>query len=110
MSKLEFVLGWIPTGHENAVTLARLSVLTGLGERDLKDQVQQLRKAGHPVISMASGGYFLPYPNSPEDALIADRFIRMMTAQAAERFATAEAVSNWMEANASRQTMFPWEV
>lgn len=110
MSKTDFVLHWIPTGHENAVTLARLAAITDLGERDLKDRIQQLRKAGHPVISMASGGYFLPDPNSPEDALIADRYVKMMYAQATERMATVKAVSAWLERNADKQTMIPWEV
>lgn len=108
--KMEAVLRYIPEGYRRAVTLARLATLTGMGERDIKEQVQLLRKAGQPIISMAAGGYFLPAPNSPEDAEIANRYILMMNAQATERLATARAVSNWLEDNASRQVMIPWEV
>ncbi len=53
------LLGFISVGRENAISLAMLSNLSGLGEREVRRQIMYARKDGVLVCS-GDEGYFKP--------------------------------------------------
>ena len=86
----------IPDGIENALTLHELSRVTGIEERSLKKRVQELRKAGYPIVSSSQGGYYIPREGNLNDIQGAERFCRMQSSQAVERFQSVKPVKKWL--------------
>ncbi len=89
-----YILDLIPTGSDDPVPLGELAYFTGLEERAVKRLIQQVRLAGHPVISHPKGGYFMPDKDDKEDMRIASRFVGMMKMQAYSRIKVAEILSD----------------
>lgn len=55
------IIGYIPRGHENAVTRNRLEAMTGLSDRVVREQIETARKNGAMIINLQDGkGYFRP--------------------------------------------------
>lgn len=62
------IIDYIPVGHDNAVTRDQLRHLTGLGDRTIREMIEEERK--HTVILNLGDarGYFRPAPG--EEGLI----------------------------------------
>ena len=56
------------TGEGMALTKRRLSILTGLTERDVKAAVQELRQRGQPIASGNAGYWWAADPADLEEA------------------------------------------
>lgn len=87
----------LPIGKKNAMTLKELARRLGVDERTVSKRIKELRANGYAVVSMSSGGFFLPSPSNEEDVTEARRFIKMMKKQATERFRTMKVVKDWIE-------------
>lgn len=88
----------IPTGSKNALTLEKIADLTGLETRRIKSCIQSLRvDRGMPIVSSAGGGYFYPKANEAEDIRLADRFVKMQSKQATNRFESSKPIKLWLD-------------
>lgn len=76
-------------GQENAVPRRELENLTGWSGRMVRLAIERERRAGIPILSDNSSGYYLP-GNSAERA----QFVRSMRNRAAEILKTAQAVED----------------
>lgn len=53
------LLEYIPYGHENAISRAELSRLTGLPDREIRREIKRILQTGEPVLSSSKqGGYW----------------------------------------------------
>ena len=56
------IVDYIPFGRENAVTRAQLRIVTGLNDRQIREQISQARR-DTVILNMQDGkGYFRPLP------------------------------------------------
>lgn len=63
-------IDYIPTGHENAVTREELSRLTGLSDRQVREDIRIASIHGDLILNMQDGkGYFRPSPTK-DDAYV----------------------------------------
>lgn len=67
-----YILDYIPTGHNNAVTRDTLQILTHLSDRKIRDLIAEANKSAPDdvlIINLQDGmGYFRPAPD--EDYLV----------------------------------------
>ncbi|MCF2555567.1 hypothetical protein [Faecalicatena contorta] len=57
------ILDYIPTGSKNAITRKRLSQITGISDRAIRDLIHYARR-DIPILNMQDGkGYFIPDMN-----------------------------------------------
>ena len=55
------IIDYIPHGHANAVTRQKLSSLTGLSDRCVREMIERESNSDHPILNMQDGkGYFQP--------------------------------------------------
>jgi biotin operon repressor len=85
----------IPTGAENAILLKDLAALTGKAPRTVQADIMRLRDEGEPILSSASGGYYLP-TNDDEGFRDVSRYIEMMKSQAYGRLKRLRAANRWI--------------
>ena len=53
------VLDYIPFGKQNAISRERLSELSGMGDRQMRREIERLREEGNVILSSShSGGYW----------------------------------------------------
>ena len=56
------IVDYIPFGRENAVTRAQLRIVTGLNDRQIREQISQARR-DTVILNMQDGnGYYRPLP------------------------------------------------
>lgn len=61
---------YIPYGYSNAVTRTELKIMAGMGDRQIREDIQEATQSGEIIINMGDGrGYFKPMPNK-EDHLV----------------------------------------
>jgi predicted DNA-binding transcriptional regulator YafY len=96
-SYLNLILRCIPKGSTRARNLRDVAIMADVSERQTQEYIRQLREAGHPIVSMSSGGYFIPDENDPLDIAEAERYMAMMRGQATERLQTVKAIEHWLE-------------
>ena len=78
----------LPHGAGQAVSKTALMSLTGMGDRELRMQIQRERLAGYQILTdCTSGGYYLP-----DNAEEVRDFVRSMRHRGAETIAVADAV------------------
>ena len=69
----------IPVGHDNAVTRQELVMLTGFGDRQIRDMIAKARR-DTPILNMQDGkGYYKPDMNDPVDLAETNRFCEQET-------------------------------
>ena len=85
----DLVLGAIPLGAEQAITLKTLSKRTGLNTRYLQTIIQDLRRDGELIGSLSSGGIFRVDQDNKDDLAHFNRFFEQR-AQALERLKTLQ--------------------
>ena len=85
----------IPTGRKNAILLRDLAAKVGRSPRAVQSDIQALRDNGHPILSAAQGGYYLPTPDAEgiKDCL---RYIAMMRRQALSRLKRIRTAKRWI--------------
>lgn len=60
------IMGYIPQGHDNAVTYEQLISRTGLTQREVREVISAAR-AEHCIINLQDGkGFFTPLENEKE--------------------------------------------
>jgi biotin operon repressor len=96
---LELILKCIPKGSARARNLRDVALTANVSERQTQEYIRQLREGGCPIVSMSSGGYFIPDENDPADIAEAERYMSMMRGQAMERLQTVKAIEHWLEKN-----------
>lgn len=70
------IIVFIPVGRENAVTRAQLNILTGLGDRVIRDQIHEARRFV-PIINIGDGkGYYIPDPLDPVERAELNKYVR----------------------------------
>lgn len=74
-------------GVENAIPRRDLMTMTGLPDRVLRRQIEAERRAGIPILSDNSSGYFLP-----ASAAERDRCVKSLRSRPAEIGMTADAI------------------
>jgi hypothetical protein len=47
------IIDYIPEGKENAITRERLCAVTGLPDRKLREEIEQARRRGEPIVTQA---------------------------------------------------------
>lgn len=78
----------LPHGAGHAVSKAILMEITGMGDRELRMQIQRARLAGSPILAdCSSGGYYLP-----DNAEEVRDFVRSMRHRGTETLAVADTV------------------
>lgn len=56
------IVDYIPFGRKNAITRTRLRIVTGLNDRQIREQISQARR-DTVILNMQDGkGYFRPLP------------------------------------------------
>ncbi len=73
------ISGFLHTGRENALSLAALCQLTGMGGRTVRLCIQRERLRGVPILSDNQSGYYLP-----ENEREVREFVRSMRHRAGE--------------------------
>ena len=81
------VSSFLLSGRENAIPRRELERLTGLDGRTVRLMIERERRAGTPVLSDSSNGYYLPADYAERAA-----FVRSMRRRALEILKTARAV------------------
>mgnify|MGYP001324596289 CR=1 FL=1 len=95
----KLIIRCIPKGSKYARNLRDVAQMAGVSERQTQEYIRQLREYGHPIVSMSSGGYFIPDENDPVDIAEAERYMLMMRGQASERLQTVKAIEHWLKVN-----------
>lgn len=75
MTTLKDIASFIPIGHENAITRRRLSVLTGLGDRTVRELIAKARETSVILNLQDGNGYYRPDLMDPEDHAALRRYI-----------------------------------
>lgn len=96
---LKLILRCIPKGSRMARNLRDVAIMANVSERQTQEYIRQLREGGCPIVSMSSGGYFIPDENDPADIAEAERYMAMMRGQAMERLQTVKAIEHWLKVN-----------
>ena len=78
---------FLSAGQQNAISLRRLTAITGERLRIVRRMIEAERKRGVPILSNNVSGYYLP---ATEDER--KRFVRSMRGRAMEIWKTASAV------------------
>lgn len=77
----DMITEYIPTGRHNAVTRKTLCKLTGLSDRQVRDNIAQARR-NTPIINLQDGdGYFIPDPSDKGDMELLQRYVRQEEAR-----------------------------
>lgn len=76
------VIDYIKVGHRNAISRKDLRLLTGLGDRKIRSDIQHLR-ATLPIIN-SGAGYYIPNSEDPIDKAEARRYLLTERAKAKE--------------------------
>ncbi|WP_347993490.1 hypothetical protein [uncultured Eubacterium sp.] len=72
------IVDYIPFGRENAVTRTQLRIMTGLNDRQIREQISQARR-DTVILNMQDGkGYFRPLP---EERKLVEAYARQETAR-----------------------------
>lgn len=72
------IVDYIPFGRENAVTRAQLRIVTGLNDRQIREQISQARR-DTVILNMQDGkGYFRPLP---EERHLVESYAKQETAR-----------------------------
>lgn len=62
-----WILNYIPTGSENAITRKELSIMTGICDRDIRKSIHIARRY-IPILNLSDGkGYYIPNMNNTSD-------------------------------------------
>lgn len=70
------ILDYIRVGHDNSITRAELSDLTGIDDRTIRDMIHYARR-DIPILNMQDGrGYFIPDMNILEERMMLMKYIR----------------------------------
>ena len=60
METIKTLAGLIPEGKENAISKRELMDVTGLGDRELRKAIEELRNTGMLIINLGDGnGYYI---------------------------------------------------
>lgn len=69
------MLHLIPIGKENAIKRSELCRLSGLSDRRMRKEIEELQKQGYPIVVELDGsGYYIP--KTPEGRLFYVRILR----------------------------------
>jgi len=72
------IVDYIPFGRKNAITRTRLMIVTGLNDRQIREQISQARR-DTVILNMQDGkGYFRPLP---EERKLVEAYARQETAR-----------------------------
>ncbi len=53
------LIDYIPFGKQNAISREQLSLKAGMGDRQMRKEIERLREKGHVILSSShSGGYW----------------------------------------------------
>lgn len=75
------ITDYIPTGRENAISRADLCRLTGLADRQVRENIAQARR-NTPIINLQDGdGYFIPDPTDSGDMAQLRRYVKQEEAR-----------------------------
>ena len=90
------IVDYIPFGRENAVTRAQLRIVTGLNDRQIREQISQARR-DTVILNMQDGtGYFRPLP---EERHLVEAYDKQETARLKSigwsLKATRQMLKNW---------------
>jgi len=66
------IIDFIPYGRENAISRKRLSELSGLPDRAMRQQIEKERQI-YTILNLDGGGYFRPLP---EEKPLVERWLR----------------------------------
>lgn len=86
------IYNFLPTGADHAISKEMLRKITGMGDRELRMEIQRERLCGCQILTNCeTGGYYRP-ANTDDST----QFIRSMRRRAAEISAVADAVERAM--------------
>lgn len=72
------IVDYIPFGRKNAITRTRLMIVTGLNDRQIREQISQARR-DTVILNVQDGkGYFRPLP---EERKLVEAYARQETAR-----------------------------
>ena len=75
------ILDYIPTGSKNAITRKRLSQITGISDRAIRDLIHYARR-DIPILNMQDGkGYFIPDMDNEEEVLLLEAYVKQENAR-----------------------------
>lgn len=70
------ILDFIKIGHENAITREELVKLTGLNDREIRENISQTRR-NVPIINLQDGkGYFIPDLSKESEIAYLKQFVK----------------------------------
>jgi biotin operon repressor len=98
---LQILLDYIQIGCKGrkfAVTGAELASIFGCKQRKIQKQIERLRERKYPIISTDQGddkGYF--YPDGPEDAKEAQKYLRTMRNRALRTLKTVQNIQQGLD-------------
>lgn len=67
------VVNVIPKGRENAISRSELSIMCGIGDRDMRREIAQAREQGVMIVNTGDGYYVTDDPNDVARQYRADR-------------------------------------
>ena len=90
------IVDYIPFGRKNAITRTRLRIVTGLNDRQIREQISQARR-DTVILNMQDGkGYFRPLP---EERHLFESYAKQETARLKSigwsLKATRQMLKNW---------------
>ena len=90
------IVDYIPYGRKNAITRTRLRIVTGLNDRQIREQISQARR-DTVILNMQDGkGYFRPLP---EERHLVESYAKQETARLKSigwsLKATRQMLKNW---------------
>lgn len=75
------ITDYIPIGRDHAITRKKLCMLTGLSDRQVRENIAQARR-NTPIINLSDGdGYFIPNPSDEADMRLLGRYARQEEAR-----------------------------
>lgn len=96
----------LPTGRENAISTAELTVLMGFDDaRSLQNDIARSRDAGQIILSSTSDGYFLPKDDSE-----IEEFIAVLRARAINTFKALKSAREYLSKDKNQVSFTDLEV
>lgn len=87
----------IPVGKKNAISRNQLRALSGLSDRNMREQIAQTRR-DIPIINDQSGiGYYIPDKFNPEDVRAAEVYLKQEVARAKSIFWSIKGLRKWLK-------------
>lgn len=88
------IVDYIPTGHDNGVTMRDLESLTGFSNRDIRKHISQARKEGTIILNLQDGnGYFKP---TNDEADYVRKFMKQEHSRAMDVLISLNSAKAWL--------------